>query len=144
MSQLPARNERDLIAAFSAIHDPHERLSAIVSACAGSGIAEGDRREADIVPGCVSRVWLTASLENDSLHLRWDAGSPLVKGLAGLVCRVYEGAAAQQAAAFATSILTELHLDRQLSPTRWHGLANVIRRIRELSAKFAGTARLLP
>ena len=130
----PAETERALTDAFSIISDPHERLAAIVSSCAGSGIPDVERREDDIVPGCVSRVWLTASVENGSLQLRWDADSPLVKGLTGLICRISAGATAEEAATHQTAILTSLHLDRQLSPTRLNGLENVARRIRLLAA----------
>lgn len=130
----PADNERALAGAFSIIPDPHERLAAIVSSFGGSGIPDSEHREDDLVPGCVSRVWLTASVENYGLQFRWDADSPLVKGLAGLICRVYAGTAPGEAAAYQTAILTSLKLDRQLSPTRLNGLENVARRIRLLAA----------
>ena len=130
----PADNERALADAFSIIPDPHERLAAIVSSCGGPGIPEGGRSDEDLVPGCVSRVWLTTSLENGALQLRWDADSPLVKGLAGLVCRVYAGSAPDESAAHQSAILASLNLDRQLSPTRLNGLENVARRIRLLAA----------
>ena len=130
----PADSERALTDAFSIIHDPHERLTAIVSSCNGPGIPDKDRRNDDLVPGCVSRVWLTASVEDNALHLRWDADSPLVKGVAGLLCRVYHGTTLAEAAAHQPAILTTLSLDRQLSPTRLHGLDNVARRIRHLAA----------
>ncbi len=132
----PAASEQALIEAYSLIPDPHERLSAIVASCAGPGIPEGDRREGDLVPGCVSRVWITASAENGVLHLRWDADSPLVKGLAGLVCQVYEGSPPPAAAAHAAGILAGLQLDRRLSPTRLNGLENAGRRIQALAASL--------
>jgi cysteine desulfuration protein SufE len=78
-------------------------------------------------------VWLAVAVENGVLRLRWDADSPLVKGLAGLLCRVYEGSPAAEAAQYATGVLTALGLHRQLSPTRLNGLMNVARRIRELA-----------
>jgi cysteine desulfuration protein SufE len=131
---LPSENERSLIDAFSGIDDPHERLSMIVTSCAGAGIPENLRRDIDLVPGCVSRVWLTAAAGAGALRLHWDAGSPLVKGLAGLVARVYDGSPPRDAAAFDTVILTALGLDRRLSPTRLLGLHNVSRRIRLLAA----------
>jgi len=130
----PADNERAITDAFSIIPDPHERLAAIVSSCSGPGIPESERRGDDLVPGCVSRVWLAASLQNGALQLRWDADSPLVKGLAGLICRVYAGTTPGDAAAHHTAILANLQLDRQLSPTRLNGLENVARRIRFLAA----------
>ncbi len=130
----PADNERALAGAFCIIPDPHERLAAIVSSCGGPGMPDSERRENDLVTGCVSRVWLTASLENNALQFHWDADSPLVKGLAGLICRVYAGTPPDEAAVHQTAILTSLQLDRQLSPTRLNGLENVARQIRLLAA----------
>jgi cysteine desulfuration protein SufE len=131
---LPAEAELQIIEDFSLIPDPHERLAAIVASCSGAGLAEAERRDADLVPGCISRVWLTAAVENGALLLRWDADSPLVRGLAGLVCRVYHGCQPADSAAHGTNVLCALGLDRQLSPTRLNGLTNVAQRIRQLAA----------
>jgi cysteine desulfuration protein SufE len=130
----PADQEAALREAFSIIPDPHERLSAIVSGCAGAGLPEVEKRDDRLVPGCVSSVWLTGQVESGMLHLRWDAASPLVRGLAGLICRVYHGAPAAEAAAHDTQILEGLGLTRQISPTRLNGLENVALRIRALAA----------
>ena len=130
----PADREAALREAFSIIPDPHERLSAIVASCAGPGVPVSDQNDHHLVPGCVSSVWLTGSVEQEILTLRWDAASPLVRGLAGLVCRVYHDTPAAAAAAHDTLILESLGLTRQISPTRLYGLAQVARRIRELAA----------
>jgi cysteine desulfuration protein SufE len=129
----PADKESALCGSFSIISDPHERLAAIVAACTGGGVPAEARDEEHLVPGCVSRVWLTAMLENGLLQLHWQADSPLVQGLAGLVCQVYDGTPPAAAGAFETTVLDRLGLTRQISPTRLHGLASVVRRIRELA-----------
>src|SRR5436190_1792987 len=95
----PSATEQALIESYSIIPDIHERMGAIVSSCGGPGIPEAQRREEDLVPGCVSRVWLTGKAVNDTMELSWDADSPLVKGLAGLVCSVYNGTPPVAAAA---------------------------------------------
>lgn len=136
----PAGNEQSLIDAYSIIPDPHERMSVIVSSNSGPGIPAADRRDEDLVAGCVSRVWIAAAVESGVLRLRWDADSPLVKGLVGLVCHVYEGTVPAEAGSWQTKILSGLRLDRQLSPTRLNGLENAGRRIQLLAAGLAGPA----
>lgn len=133
----PSGNEQALIAAFSIIPDPHERLSAIVASCSGAGLAGAERRDGELVPGCVSRVWVTGSVEDGRMSLRWDADSPLVKALAGLVCRVYQGTDPGEAAAHTPQILTGLSLDRQLSPTRLKGMENIAQRVRSIAVSKA-------
>ncbi len=131
----PAANEAALLASFLSVRDPHERLALITDACAGPGIEASRRREEDLVPGCVSRVWLGGGASGGWMVLEWDAESPLVRGLAGLICRVYEQSSQHEVRGFSTSILTKLGLDRQLSPTRLRGLAAVECRIHELAAR---------
>lgn len=130
----PAENERRLAEDFSLIPDPHERLGAIVASCGGRGIAEGERSEGDLVRECVSRVWVKAGVAEGVLVLEWDAESALVRGLAGLVCRIYNGCEPGAAAGHEMGLPRALGLDRSLSPTRLNGLAGVARRIRELAA----------
>ena len=130
----PTFNQQALRDAFEPLSDLHERLSLIISACAGSGLPEDDRLEGDLVPGCVSRVWLRRTGPAEVLHLEWDAESPLVRGLAGLICQVYQDSAPADALAFRCHILPALGLDRLLSPTRLRGLAAVEIRIQQLAS----------
>jgi len=129
----PAANEQALLEAFAPLRDPHERLSLITEACAGPGIPEAERQELDLVPGCVSRVWLRRSAGGEALHLEWDAESPLVRGLAGLICQVYQDTPPDQALLFRSRILTDLGMELQLSPTRLRGLGAMEARIHELA-----------
>jgi cysteine desulfuration protein SufE len=129
----PAANQQALLDAFTPLRDPHERLSLITEACAGPGIPAAERQDADLVPGCVSRVWLRRSTGGAVLHLQWDAESPLVRGLAGLICQVYQDTPPEEALLFRSHILTGLGMERQLSPTRLRGLGAMEARIHELS-----------
>lgn len=129
----PALREEELKQDFLPVSDPQERLALVVEACAGGGIPAAGRQDADLVPGCVSRVWLRGRLAEGRLHLAWDADSPLVRGLAGLICRIYDGAPLESVSGFRSSLLEALKLDRQLSPTRLRGLHAVETRIHRLA-----------
>lgn len=137
-SASPASREEELKRDFLPVSDPQERLALIVEACGGGGIPAAARGDSDLVPGCVSRVWLLGSLAaNGALRLHWDAESPLVRGLAGLICRIYDGVSLAEIDGFRSSILPALGLERQLSPTRLRGLAAVESRIHQLAAAFS-------
>lgn len=135
----PASREQEFLEDFLPVPDPQERLALIVDACAGGGIPATGRSDAELVPGCVSRVWLVGEVSDGALRLKWDAESPLVRGLAGLVCRIYDGSAPAQVSGHRSGILTSLGLDRQISPTRLRGLAAVESRIHALALGRAGT-----
>ena len=73
-------------------------------------------------------------MENGRCHFRLAAASSLVKGLAALLAELYEGETAAAILAWEPGLLEGLGLDRQLSPTRLHGLAHIRRAIREFAA----------
>ena len=126
-----AEKQQQLIARFQLIEDAHERLAAIVArGRKWPGLTEDQRTDAYRVPGCTSRVWLVGHVENDRCHFQMDADSPLVKGLVALLCEVYNDATPTEVARIEPEIFPALQLDRQLSPTRLHGLASVRAMIR--------------
>jgi cysteine desulfuration protein SufE len=47
---------------------------------------ESERIDSNLVPGCSSRVWLVGEVNDGVCRFRMDADSPLVKGLAALLC----------------------------------------------------------
>ncbi len=133
---IPEENERMLTEAFGIIADRHERLSVVVEQLTGAGLEAAERRSEDVVVGCVSAVWVSVGCVEGRLQVRWDADSPLVRGLVGLVCGVYEGTEPGRAALFSTTILKGLRLEGMLSPTRLAGLAAVSSRLQGRAAQW--------
>lgn len=130
----PASQESALATHWRFIPDAHERLALATQSAAGPGLPDSLKTDDALVPGCVSRVWLHANSLNGSLILSWDADSAIVRGLAGLVCAVYQNCTPAAAAAHHTSIIAALGFDRMISPTRLNGMAALASRIRELAA----------
>jgi cysteine desulfuration protein SufE len=130
-----AEKEQQLIARYALVEDLHERLAAVVErARKMPPLPESARTEAHRVPGCVSQVWLYGTMREGVCHFHLDADSALVKGLAGLLCELYDGATREEIAAFDTTLLDALRLTATLSPTRQHGLAQVRRAIQHFAA----------
>ena len=130
--------QRDLIARLSIIEDPHERLGAITSrAKKGAQLTDSERTDDRLVRGCSSRIWLAAEVRDGACHFRLDADSSLVKGVASLLCEVYDGASPAEVVAIEPTILHALGIDRMLSPTRLEGMAAIRRTIREFAAAHA-------
>lgn len=130
-----AEKQRLLVARFAVIDDAHERLAAIVArGQRWPEVAEVERTDARRVAGCVSAVWLAGSVENGRCHFRIAAASSVVKGLAALLAELYEGETPADILAWEPGFLEALGLDRQLSPTRLHGVAHLRRAIRHFAA----------
>ena len=131
---LPAERQEAIRATVGAIDDPQERLAVAISWTGVTPLKAEERTEERLVRGCVSRVWLAAEMEEGRCRFRVDADSPLVRGLAGLLCGIYDGAAPSEVMTEEPVVLEELGILRNLSPTRQNGLAA----IRRALVEFAG------
>ncbi len=142
-----AEKQRQLIEDYAIIPDPQERLAAVVdNARRRPPLPESERIEAHRVRGCVSLAWVVGEQRDDRCHFRGDADSPLVRGLLVLLCDFYSGATPAEVTDTEPTLLEELGLARNLSPTRRNGLRSVIATIRAHASHFdsnkQGVARL--
>ncbi|MDB6156198.1 MAG: Fe-S metabolism protein SufE [Chthoniobacteraceae bacterium] len=121
---------------LSLIEDSQERLAAVVDRVRKlPPLNESERVESNRIQGCVSRVWIVAAMENERCRFRSDADSTLVRGLASLICEVYDDSTPEEIMTQEANILDVLHLTDHLSPTRRHGLDQVHRAIRDFAAR---------
>jgi len=135
---LPAERQAVIRRTLGPIEDPQERLTVAIGwKSTMAPLKAEERTDARLVRGCVSRVWLAAEMEEGRCRFRMDADSPLVRGLAGLLCGIYDGATPEEVLAEEPVVLAELGILRNLSPTRQNGMAAVRRAL----VDFAGRAR---
>jgi cysteine desulfuration protein SufE len=132
-----ADQQAQLIEDLCFIEDVQERLSAVVQRHAKAVLPPEDKVDAHRVPGCVSSVWLVPSLRDGACHFGFDAESPMVKGLVGLLCEVYQGGAPADVAATEPVLWQQLGFLRQLTPTRQNGLAAVRAAIKDFAEAHA-------
>lgn len=131
--------QRHLIAKYRIIEDPHERLAAITArGRKWPAPAAEERTEANRVHGCVSPVWLVGTMEDGRCRFRIAAESALVQGLTALLCELYDGEPPAEVVAIEPELMHGLGIERQLSPTRLNGLANVRRSIRDFATAHLG------
>jgi cysteine desulfuration protein SufE len=133
-----AEKQQSLIDDLNFIDDLHERLNAVVSRASTTKLAEEHQIDANLVPGCVSRVWLHGEIVEGRTHFACDAESPMVKGLAALLCEVYTDSVPAEAAATEPKIWEACGFTKMLSPTRLNGLVNMRKRIREMAEAWSG------
>jgi cysteine desulfuration protein SufE len=114
-----------LIEDLRIIEDVQERLSAVASRAAKRSLPPDLRVSDHRVAGCVSSVWLVPELREGRCHFAFDADSPMVKGLVGLLCEVYEGGLVAEVANTEPVLWDQLGFLKLLSPTRLNGLTAV-------------------
>jgi cysteine desulfuration protein SufE len=129
-----AANQAALLELYGPIEDPQERLTLVVEAARTAPTMPPAERTADLlVEGCTSRVWLKSEYAAGVLRFASASDSPLVHGLVALLCATYADCAPADVAATEPTILHDLALWRNLSPTRQRGLTAVRTRLRTLA-----------
>lgn len=126
--------QKALIDQYLLIEDPQERLSAIADrARSAPPFPDALRVEANLVPGCTSRVWLAGEIIDGRCHFRADAGSVILKGVIDLLVSLYSGHPPAEVIATEPDLLQELRILHQLTPTRRNGLRHVRARFIQLA-----------
>jgi len=100
---------------------------------------EEARTEDNRVHGCQSQVWMDARIEPETGRLRLvaDSDAILVKGLIGLLLRLYDDRPPREIVDNPPEVFERIGLGRHLTPGRANGLYEMVRRIRELAATQA-------
>ncbi|HUF64004.1 MAG TPA: SufE family protein [Verrucomicrobiales bacterium] len=135
-----AENAAVLAGCLAGIADPMERLQEVIRfGVSLEPYPEDERHGARLVEGCVSRVWLWLRVEEGRCQFLADADSPMVKGLAALVVRLYHGVSPEDAAASEVRLAECLGLERIVSPTRMRGMVRIQAAARSLARQFCAT-----
>ena len=133
---LPGERQEAIRRTLCGIADPQERLTVAIGWKMNlQALREEERTEENRVRGCVSRVWLVAEMEGEHCRFRMDAESPLMRGLVGMLCGIYDGATAEEVVREEPVAMEETGLLKNLSPTRQNGLAAVRGALVDFAAK---------
>jgi len=92
-------------------------------------LADADRTEENLVPGCTSRVWIIVQARDGVLTVRGDSDALIVKGLLALVIRLFDGQPVAEVAAAQLTVFEQAGFVGHLSPSRSIGLHAMIQKI---------------
>ena len=124
-----AQDEADeIIAEFSFFDDWADRYQHLIDQ--GRRLPEIRpewRDEAHLLKGCQSVVYFGSERDQGGfLHFSASSDAAIVQGLIALLLRVYSGRRPDEILATDPGFLSEIGLDKHLSPTRKNGLASMI------------------
>jgi cysteine desulfuration protein SufE len=88
-----------------------------------------EKVEANLVPGCQSRVWFIPRREGGRLYFRINSDAAIVQGLMALVLRVFNGRSVEEIREADPNFLTRLGLGEHISLSRRNGVSAVLARI---------------
>lgn len=89
--------------------------------------------ETNKVSGCISQVWLTHKITNNTFYFYGDSDAIIVKGLLSIVISLYSKKTRKEIQAIDfIDIFQKMDLKNNLTPSRSNGLFSVINKIRSL------------
>lgn len=128
----------EIIEEFSALEDWMDRYALIIDlGNTLEPLPESDKTPTNIIEGCQSRVWITASYEGGKVYFRGESDAIIVKGIVSLLLRVLDGQTPQDILNSDLYFIKEIGLSEHLSPTRSNGLVSMLRQMRLFAAAFA-------
>lgn len=87
--------------------------------------------------GCQSQVWMVPEEADGRLKFYATSDSAIVSGLIALLLKVYSDRRPEDIVNTPPEFVSEIELDKHLSPTRSNGLGAMIQKIRQLAAEAA-------
>ena len=100
-------------------------------------LPESDKTPTNLIEGCQSRVWITASFDGERVHFRGESDALIVKGIVSLLLRVLDDQRPEDIINSELYFIKEIGLSEHLSPTRSNGLVAMLRQMRLFAATFA-------
>lgn len=132
MSKTIEELQNELIEQFEPFDDWMDRYQLIIEM--GDElpqITEQEKKDENLIEGCQSRVWIVCEAYDDgTLHFRADSDALIVKGIAAILLKIYDGQTPSAILNSPLFFIEKLNLTGHLSPTRSNGLSSMIQRIK--------------
>jgi cysteine desulfuration protein SufE len=129
-----AEKQLQLTAELAALKNGQDRLARLVEkARHRPPLAPEQRVDANLIPGCLARLWLVAEFRDGGCFFACDSDSLIVKAIAGLLCEFYSGQAPAEILAHDPKFLGPLGITQHLTPNRRNALPKVWERIRQFA-----------
>lgn len=127
----------EIIEEFSGLDDWMDRYSYIIEL--GNTLPpfpESEKKPENLIEGCQSRVWITASREDGVLDFAADSDAMIVKGIVALLLRVLSGHTPDEILNADLYFIDRIGLKEHLSPTRSNGLVSMVKQIRNYALAY--------
>ncbi len=97
---------------------------------------ESDKVEANKLQGCQSQVWIIHDLKDGLIHFQAESDAAIVSGLVALVLSIYSGKSPQYILENEPEFISEIGLNKHLSPTRSNGLSSLLAKIKTTAQSY--------
>lgn len=123
---------------LSFLPDAEERFRYILDLGRSYPALSDDLKTKDVLlPGCLSQLWLVPEFKDGKCTFGMDADAHITKGIAAMVCNLYNGETPEAILATDLEFLSELGIPQVLSANRRNGLSNLRHKIRSFAVESA-------
>lgn len=88
------------------------------------------------VPGCVSQVYVTATLEDGMVFFQGDSDAQIVKGLLGLLIEGLSGLSPETLIRLSPEFIQDTGLNVNLTPSRANGFYNIFQTLKNKASLY--------
>jgi cysteine desulfuration protein SufE len=126
-----------IVQRFARVTDPKRKYEQLIYyAKKVEAMPETDKIDANKVMGCVSQVFITATLCDGKVQFAGDSDAQLVKGLVGLLLEGMNGLTPQEVLTLAPDFIKETGLDVSLTPSRANGFYNIFKLMQQKASEL--------
>lgn len=93
-------------------------------------LAEGEKNDSNLIPGCQSRLWLVCEEKDSRLLFRAESDALIVKGIVALLIKVLSEHTPDEIINADLYFIDKIGLREHLSPTRSNGLLSMLKQMR--------------
>ncbi len=123
----PAQLDK-LVKRFARINEPKRRYEQLLwYAKKLADFPPEDKTPDNKVPGCVSQVYITASLNEGKVTFQGDSDAQITKGLLAMLIEALGGLSPTEILHLTPDFIKETQLDVSLTPSRANGFYNIFK-----------------
>lgn len=97
---------------------------------------EADKVDENVVKGCQSKVWLTASINHDKVFFIADSNTAITKGLVSLLIRIFNGQTPEAILNADLYFMQKIGMERFIGTQRSNGFAAMIKQMKLYALAF--------
>jgi cysteine desulfuration protein SufE len=139
MSSTPLpSNLEEIVQKFKRHSEPKRRYEQLLwYAKQLESLPEAAKTPENLVQGCTSQVFITASLLKGHLYYQGDSDAQLVKGLVALLVKGLNGLTPAQVIQVSPDFIEETGLKVSLTPSRANGFYNILQLMKKKALELA-------
>jgi cysteine desulfuration protein SufE len=124
--------QEEIIGEFQTLEEDRERMLTYIMDL-GEQLAPMNtlhKNEHNTIQGCMSKVWLTYTSQNDRLFFEGDSNTAITKGLISLLFRVLSGQPAEDIIHANLYFVGKIGMTQLIGSQRSSGFASIVKRIK--------------